>query len=240
MLFRSYSFAISFAQLKHITNPPVTAIEKNNSYIVNGILTYVTGYKIFNTLVIAFACGDKEMFAITPFCESESLSIVETLNLVTANSSNTVACKLVNHVIDKSMVIIENNLGTFMNNNPKRLRNLVGFSAGLAAATLNLISEHPSLEIAKVRDTYDWLIQHLLQLENALLQLPNTLSVVPLRVKMINLLNKIFLFAEQLVKSQGTLDNHPLAIIRKESIIITASASSVDTLIETCELLSSS
>lgn len=58
-----YSFGISFGHLKHSITPPVTAIEQNDAYIVNGVLPYVTGYKIFNTLIIGFVCDDREIMA---------------------------------------------------------------------------------------------------------------------------------------------------------------------------------
>jgi hypothetical protein len=69
---------------------------------------------------------------------------MEPLNLVAATSANATVCKLVNHVINKSMVIVENDLGTLSANNDKKLRHLVALPLGLATATLKLIATNHS------------------------------------------------------------------------------------------------
>ena len=57
-----YLLGISFSHLRQLINPPVIATESGDSYSVNGMLTYVTGYQIFNTIVLGFVCNDKEFF----------------------------------------------------------------------------------------------------------------------------------------------------------------------------------
>ena len=233
-----YSFGISFAHLKHIKNPPVSAsIKDENSYLINGTLSYVTGYKIFNTLVLGFTCGTKEIFAITPFSESHSLIVTKNLELVAATSTNTVVCKLVDHVITKNNVIVENEIGTLANNTDKNVRHLAAIGLGLASATLQLLPPSEYLEITEVREIYNELNKEFLSLENDLLHLPNNTSVTPLRVKITYFFNKLFLFSEQIIKGNGILEEHTLSTIRKESMIIAASASNTNTLIETCEIL---
>lgn len=232
-----YLLGISFSHLRQFINPPVTATENGNAYTVNGMLTYVTGYQIFNTIVLGFVCNDKELFAVMPLCESSSMNVVKTLNLVTANSTNTVACQLVNHRIDKSQVIMENPLGTFANRAGKLIQ-FVAFPLGLATSALKLMESHPYLEMPLVLDTYHQLCDVILNVEKVLFQLPEGASIVPLRIKATYLLSKVFLFTEQIVKGRGTLEDHPLFLIKKEAMILTASGSTIETLNETCRLLS--
>lgn len=233
-----YTLGISFAHLRQIENPPVTAIETTTSYLVSGILPYVTGYKIFNTIVLGFVCGEKEFFALVDFVETETFKITQQLDLITANSTNTVVCNLTNHVISKDMIFIENSLGTFAANNDNRLRHLFAFTMGLASTTLELTSTHRYLKIPLVYKAYQKLFDDITALENSLFNLPENMSTIPIRVLGLDLLNKVFFFADQIFKGQATLKDHPLIQLKKEAQIITAaSGSTISTLTEACNLL---
>lgn len=233
-----YTLGISFAHLRQLDNPPVTATETETAYLVSGILPYVTGYKIFNTIVLGFVCGQKELFALVDFVETETFKIIQQLDLITANSTNTVSCSLNNHIVSKDMIIIENSLGTFAARNDNRLRHLFAFTTGLASNTFELMSNHKYLNIPLVKKTYQKLSDDITDLENSLFNLPENMSTIPIRILGLNLLNKVFLFADQIFKGQATLKNHPLIQLKKEAQIITAaSGSTISTLTEACNFI---
>lgn len=232
-----YSFGISFAHLRNVKNPTVIATETTTSYHVKGILPYVTGYKIFNMLLVGFVCGDKEIFALTDFIETNTLKVIKTLDLVTATSTNTVMCELNNHIIDKSTIIKIDSIGTLTRDNDKRLRHVIAYTIGLAFATFDLIAGNHFLEISDVNNTYLYLFDKLIIIENELINLPEGSTTIPTRIKALELISKIFLFADQIFKGQATISNHPLVLIKREAEIIAASASNIQTLVETCKLL---
>lgn len=229
-------FAISFAHLRNYKHSTVTATENVNTYQVSGVLPYVTGYKIFNMLVVGFVCANKEIFALVPFAETTTFKIIKTLDLVTANSANTVVCNLNNHIIDKNMIIKENPIGTFAADN-NGVRHVISYTMGLISATLDLISSHKFLEIEKVKNTFLRLLDNFSALENELINLPDNTPTIPTRIKALELCSKAFLFADQIFKGQATQNNHPLVLIKKEAQIIAASASNLQTLIETCSFI---
>lgn len=231
-----HKFGISFAHLRNFEHPPVNATESVNTYQVSGVLPYVTGYKIFNMLVVGFVCANKEVFALVPFAETTTFKVIKTLDLITANSTNTVVCNLNNHIIDKSMIIKENPIGTFAANN-NGVRHVISYTMGLISATLDLISSHKFLEIEKVKNTFLRLLDNFSALENEFINLPENNATIPTRIKALELCSKTFLFADQIFKGQATQNNHPFVVIKKEAQIIAASASNLQTLIETCSFI---
>jgi hypothetical protein len=231
------SFGVSFAHLRNIISPPVTAKEEKTHYIVNGDLRYITGYKIFDMLVLGFVCENEEIFALTPFCKSESFVVQSRLKLVAADSTNTMNCKLINHCIDKNMVISKHPLGTLLKGSNARGRHIVAFQIGLGFAALDLISTSQHLEISVARDTYNHLLHKLSAYDTEMLLLPENISVVPTRIKVMDILNKIFLFGDQIFRGAATIADHPFLLIKQEAQIFTATASTEETLTRICNLL---
>ncbi|MBP9742622.1 MAG: hypothetical protein KBD37_04605 [Burkholderiales bacterium] len=229
-----YLFGISHAHLRNIISPPVMAIDNKTCYIVNGVLQYVTGYKIFNMLLVGFVSGNKEIFALIPFCESASFIVLKQLSLAAINSTNTVTCQLVEHVIDKSMIVSESPLGLSLSEANQSGRNIIAFHIGLALAAMDLIYTHKYLEIVIVKDTYNFLIKEILNCEEQLFSIAANTSIIPLRIKSLAILNKVFLFGDQILKGAATISDSVFALIKKEAQIFSALASTKDTLIETC------
>lgn len=165
---RNYLCGISHAHLRNIESPPVVGVDNGDKYTINGILSYVTGYKIFNKLLLGFVSGNKKVFALIPFEESKSFSILGKLDLVAVNSTNTVTCQLINYQIDKSMIVAEELIDSLANRGSRTGKNIIGPHIGLALAVLDLITDHKYLEIDIVRDTRNFLIKEILNYENQL------------------------------------------------------------------------
>lgn len=233
--FEKNLFAVAFAHLREISNPPVIATETSNEFVVNGILRYVTGYKLFNKLLLGFVVANKEYFAITNFTQSETFQISNQLNLVAANSTNTISGKLINHKIPKNMLVSENPLGTLLNNSGKRGRNIASFNIGLALAVLDLITHSKYMDLELIHSTYNELIKQLLAIELELIYSNPTESIINLRIKINTLLSRVFLFGDQIFKGAATINTHPYLLIKKEFQIFTSLASSQETLEQTCK-----
>jgi hypothetical protein len=233
---KKYLFAVSFSHLREMINPPVLAINDGDGYIVNGNLRYITGYKLFNMLLIGFVCSDQEVFALIPFVPNDQFVVLKQLDLVAANSAQTVACLLINYRVDKDMVVSIDPHGTF-NNKKNGTRNIASFHIGLALATLDLVNSHKFIEIEQVRTTYNYLINEIQSCEDELAGLAASAATIPIRIKIMALLNKVFLFADQIFKGSQTVSDHPYNLIKKEAQIFLSLGSTVDTLIATCERL---
>lgn len=96
------------------------------------MLRYVSGYQIFNRLTLGFVCDGQEVFALIPLCKSETFSIQPQINLVAANSTNTVNYILDNYVVDKKQIISKIPLGSVNGTSGKSTRHIVSFQIGLA------------------------------------------------------------------------------------------------------------
>jgi hypothetical protein len=227
-------FAVAFAHLRNIDNPPVVGIKDGDSYIVSGPLRYVTGYKIFDMLLLGFVVDGREIFALTKFVASESLVILKQLNLVAGNSTRTISCKLVQHKIDNSMIISDNPVGTLVS--MRKSRHIASFQIGLALAVLDLISTSKWLNNITVRDTYNKFIHEITLCESELFD-SNLDSTIKIRVKITGILNQLFWFGDQIFKGSASLDNHPFLLLKREAQLFASLASTEETLIETCHAL---
>lgn len=228
---------ISTAHLKNFKSPMVNGQKKQTQYVVNGTLRYVSGYRIFNLLVLGFVCDNEEVFALIPFYDSKSFSVQPQVNFVAANSTNTVNVILDNYIINDEMIISKAQLGTVCGAISKSTRHLVSFQIGLAYGIMNLIQNSSYMKIHRVIDTYNYLTKNLLAIDHKMAGLPENTSVIQIRIEVVALLNQIFLFADQIFKGAATISNHPYALIKHESQVIGATASSEDTLIETCKYI---
>lgn len=230
------SIGIATNHLKNFMNPMVQGQKIASNYIINGTLRYISGYNIFDMIVLGFTCNNEEIFALIPFKESESLRVHPQTNFIAANSTNTVNCTLNNYKITNDMIITQIPLGTTSTRISKSTRHLVSFHFGIAHATLDLIATNSYMKIDCVADVFNHLAKNLQELNNKMEELTEHDSIVALRVTAIALLQQIFLLGDQIFKGSGTIHNHPYAIIKREAQIIGATASSEETLIKTCEL----
>lgn len=94
----------------------VWAKKVDNGYLLNGKLTWASGYKIFKNLLIGFHFNNSEYEAICKFKKSKNFIISKPINTFVGNSLNTVNIILKDFYIEDKNIISINKLGNYNEN----------------------------------------------------------------------------------------------------------------------------
>ncbi len=104
--------------INHLRTPKtvVKAKRYKDGYLLNGELTWASGYKIFDKLLIGFHLDDYECEVITSFKEKKGFEIVNRPKTFVAMGLNTVNIKLKNYFVKKKNVVSKNPIGNYTKN----------------------------------------------------------------------------------------------------------------------------
>ncbi len=91
----------------------VSAIKKGESYFLSGKLTWASGYKIFDHLVVGFHYDGQEYQAIMPFKEQDGCHIDAVDDTFVGRSMNTVSMTLDQFEIDEKLIISHHPIGSY-------------------------------------------------------------------------------------------------------------------------------
>lgn len=128
----------------------VVARKCQGGYKLNGILTWASGYKIFDTLLIGFHYECHEYEVLTKFEESEGFRIVDTPKTFVGQSLNTVNIELHNYFVKDEDIISSNKIGNYTKN--KSLSKTIHYSLyGLGKGVLNHIEDVDLQKVSKKR-----------------------------------------------------------------------------------------
>lgn len=99
--------AISFAQLRMKERCPIVATEKDDKFILNGILPWITGFHFFNEILVGVPLPNKKVvFGFIPFAACDGLKFSEPLQMMTMMSTNTVSANLENYQLLSDKVLM--------------------------------------------------------------------------------------------------------------------------------------
>ena len=119
----------------------VWAKKYENGYLLNGTLTWASGYKIFDKLLIGFHFENKEYEVLTSFKEEKGFNILETPLTFVGQALNTVNIELKNFFVKKENLVSENEIGNYTKN--KSLSKTVHYAIySLALATIKHIKNN--------------------------------------------------------------------------------------------------
>lgn len=128
----------------------VSAVKCDNGYKLDGVLTWASGYKIFNTLLIGFHYENKEYEVLAKFKEDEGFEIIDTPSTFVGQSLNTVNVRLNNFFVKEEDIVSSNNIGNYTRN--KSLSKTIHYTLyGLAKGAIKQISNKKLKEISKRR-----------------------------------------------------------------------------------------
>ncbi len=131
---------ISINHLRVNNKSLVTAKKCNNGYKLNGTLTWASGYKIFDHLLIGFHFEDKELEVLANFEECEGFKIIKTPELFVGQSLNTVNIELKDFFVKEKNIVSSNEKGNYSKN--KSQSKTIHYAIyGLALATLKCIKD---------------------------------------------------------------------------------------------------
>lgn len=126
----------------------VSAKKVNDGYLLNGVLTWASGYKIFNTLLIGFHFENKEYEVMAKFEETKGFKIINTPKTFVGQSLNTVNIKLKNFFVKEKNIVSSNDIGNYTKN--KSLSKTIHYTFyALGKATLKNIKDKELKEFSR-------------------------------------------------------------------------------------------
>ena len=119
----------------------VTATKIEDGYLLNGNLTWASGYKIFDKLLIGFHYNGMEMEVLTSFKEEKGFKIISQPKTFVGFGLNTINIKLRNYFVKDKNIVSKNEIGNYTKN--KSISKTVHYALyGLAVGALNNIDNN--------------------------------------------------------------------------------------------------
>lgn len=130
--------------------PHVRAKKYKNGYLLNGVLTWASGYKIFDRLLIGFHFENKEYEVLASFERTKNFKIIETPKTFVGQGLNTVNVYLENFFVKDINVVSSNKIGNYTKN--KSLSKTVHYSIyGIALGAIKHLDSHTLKNSSKIK-----------------------------------------------------------------------------------------
>jgi len=94
----------------------VNATKCKGGYKLNGILTWASGYKIFDSLLIGFHYDNKEYEVVSEFKKAIGFNILNTPKTFVGQSLNTVNIELIDFFVKEENIVSSNPIGNYTKN----------------------------------------------------------------------------------------------------------------------------
>lgn len=128
----------------------VSATKHKKGYLLNGILTWASGYKIFDRLLIGFHYDNKEYEVLAPFEKSKGFKILETPKTFVGQGLNTINVYLDNFYVKEINIVSSNDIGNYTKN--KSLSKTVHFALyGIALGAIEQLENFTLKDSAKIK-----------------------------------------------------------------------------------------
>lgn len=159
----------------------VHAQKCEKGFRLNGILTWASGYKIFDELVIGFHYNNKEYEVLASFKEAAGFSILDTPKTFVGQSLNTVNVELDDFFVSENNIVSANKIGNYTRN--KSLSKTVHYALySLGKGAIKNIDDDIFKPLAKLR---------LKAIKKEFLESTNSDTLDELRIELFNLVQKI-------------------------------------------------
>ena len=191
---------------------PVTVVsgkKVQGGFILNGTLTWASGYKIFDSLLIGFHYDGFEYEAMTQFTPQDGFHIGEIENTFVAYSLNTVNIELKEFFIKDEDVISSDEIGSYTKvKSASKTVHFCLYGLGISA----ILQSHNKQFVAKA--TYD-----LEALKNNIINSTDTYELDILRVDLFDLVQDIITTAMTLIGGASVLSSQNLQRAYRELIM---------------------
>jgi hypothetical protein len=128
----------------------ISALKTKNGYKLNGTLTWASGYKIFDKLLIGFHYGNKEYEVLADFKVKKGFQIAQAPETLVGYSLNTINIKLDNFYVNDEDIVSSNEIGNYTKN--KSLSKTVHYSLyGIGVGAIKNIEDKNLKNISKKR-----------------------------------------------------------------------------------------
>ena len=128
----------------------VSAKKTDGGYLLNGVLTWASGYKIFDKLLIGFHFENKEYEVLSSFKKSSTFKIVETPKTFVGQGLNTVNIELKEFFVKDENIVSSNEIGNYTKN--KSLSKTVHYALyGLGIGAIKNLENSDFKHISKLK-----------------------------------------------------------------------------------------
>jgi len=159
----------------------ISAKKTKNGYKLNGVLTWASGYKIFDKLLIGFHYDNKEYEVLADFKIKDGFQIAQAPETLVGFSLNTINIKLDDFFVKEEDIVSSNPIGNYTKN--KSLSKTVHYALyGIGVGAIKSIENKKLKQISKKR---------LKRIKNKFLNSTNGEELDKLRVELFNLLQDI-------------------------------------------------
>lgn len=168
--------------INHLRAPVtvVSAVKRENTYLLNGTMSWASGYGIFDTLVAGFHCDGKEFQAVVPFVPQPGFAIGEGVETFVGNAMQTVNITLTDYVVPHDAIVVSRPMGTYTQN--KSVSKTIHYALyGIGLGALKLIADTEVKTAAH---------QRLEKLKNAFLKTMDGSELDALRVALFSLVQQ--------------------------------------------------
>ncbi|WP_419764213.1 MAG: hypothetical protein ACNI28_10570 [Arcobacter sp.] len=187
----------------------VRAKKYKNGYLLNGVLTWASGYKIFDKLLIGFHFENKEYEVLASFEKSKSFKILETPKTFVGQGLNTINVYLENFFVKDINIVSANSIGNYTKN--KSLSKTVHYALyGIALGAIDKLDSHTLKNSSKIK---------LKDIKKRFLNSTNGQELDNLRVELFDLTQNIITTGMVLNGGKSILHNSHLQRYYKEIIM---------------------
>lgn len=187
----------------------VWAKKFKDGYLLNGKLTWASGYKIFDKLLIGFHFENSEYEVLANFKEKKGFNIIETPLTFVGQSLNTVNVELKDFFVKKENIVSSNPIGNYTKN--KSLSKTVHYAIySLGLAAIKHIKDNEFKKEAKRR---------VKNIKKRFLKCNNGVILDELRIELFNLTQKIITTAMILNGGKSILCSENLQRYYRELIM---------------------
>ncbi len=131
---------IGFSHLRRETNPPLKAIAIKNGYQFHGHIPWLTGWNIFQEVLVAGLLPDGQaVYGIIPFVEQDRIRFSAPMPLAAMTSTNTVSAELIDWFLPNQLVVSIQPAKSIHKSDRINILNHSFFALGCAQAGLNIV-----------------------------------------------------------------------------------------------------
>ncbi|XPV67687.1 MAG: hypothetical protein ACNI25_10205 [Halarcobacter sp.] len=159
----------------------ISAKKCKNGYKLNGVLTWASGYKIFDKLLIGFHFENKEYEVLTDFKVTKKFKIAQAPETLVGYSLNTINVKLEDFFVKEENIVSSNSIGNYTKN--KSLSKTVHYALyGIGLGAVKNIENKKLKSSSKSR---------LKKIKNKFLNSNNGEELDKLRIELFNLIQDV-------------------------------------------------
>jgi alkylation response protein AidB-like acyl-CoA dehydrogenase len=136
---------VGYSHLRRKGEPPVKAIPIEGGYLIDGMVSWVTGFGFFQDFIVGATLADgRAIYGIVPFVETRQesggvITFSQPMELAAMVSTNTVTASLTNWFLPQDFVVSVKSAGAIHENDQKNVL-LQGFTClGCAQAGLDIL-----------------------------------------------------------------------------------------------------